>query len=80
MDPADDVVGVLDEDDRVVGTATRRHPRQHLVDEIGSTLRHAPPLTARAEAAPLAGEAQRIGMTNATCAGQRASDQVWASP
>jgi hypothetical protein len=35
-----------------------RHPRQHLVDEIGGTLRHAPPSTARAEAAPPAGEGQ----------------------
>jgi hypothetical protein len=35
-----------------------RHPRQHLVDEIGGTLCHAPPSTARAEAAPLAGDGQ----------------------
>ncbi len=31
---------------------------QHLVDEIGGTLRHAPPPTAQAEAAPPAGEGQ----------------------
>ena len=35
-----------------------RHPRQHLVDEIGGPLRHAPPPTARTEATPLAGEGQ----------------------
>ncbi len=51
--------GVIPRQSVAQAVRQRQDPlRQHLVDEIGGTLRHAPPSTARAEAASLAGEGQ----------------------